>query len=167
MLIVVMGVAGSGKTTIGRALASELGWQFVEGDLFHSPASIQKMKSGIPLTDDDRAGWLARLHDHLLKLLHEHKDAVMSSSALKQSYRELLRHDIDPHEIRFVYLNVKPQVAQTRMRERVGHFMPENLVFSQFKTLEPPSQNEALWIDAEKPVSEIVSEISLGLSRAA
>lgn len=167
MLIVVTGVAGSGKTTIGQALASELGWRFVEGDLFHSPASIQKMKSGIPLTDGDRAGWLSRLHDYMLQLFSAHKNAVMSSSALKQSYRELLRRDIDPHDLRFVYLSVTPQTAYKRMRERVGHFMPKELIFSQFEILEPPPQGEALWVDAEKPVTEIVSQISLGLPRAA
>jgi gluconokinase len=160
MLIVVMGVAGSGKSTIGRALALKLGWQFVEGDHFHSPEAIQKMKSGVPLTDADREGWLSRLHVHLLKLLNEKKDAVMSSSALKRRYRELMRRGIDPHDLQFVFLSVSPETARKRMRERVGHFMPESLILSQFEALEPPSPNEALWIDAEKSVSGIVSEIS-------
>lgn len=159
MVIIVMGVAGSGKTTIGRALASELGWQFVEGDTFHSREAIEKMRKGIPLTDSDRSGWLLRLHEHLLKLLNERKDAVMSSSALKRNYRELLRRGIDPHELQFVYLDVTPQTARKRMHERTGHFMPESLIYSQFETLEPPSQGEALWIDAEKSVAEIVFDI--------
>jgi gluconokinase len=160
MLIVVMGVAGSGKTTISRALASELGWQFVEGDLFHSPDAVQKMKNGFPLDDADRAGWLFRLHEYLLKLFSDKKDAVMSSSALKRRYRDLLRRNIDPHELQFVYLSVTPETARKRMRERVGHFMPEKLIFSQFEILEPPNPSEALWINAEKSVSEIVSEIA-------
>jgi gluconokinase len=164
MLIVIMGVAGSGKTTLGRALASELGWLFVEGDRFHTQAAIEKMQNGIALADEDRAVWLSRLHRRFFELLNDHQDAVISCSALRKSYRDHLRLGIQPQDLQFVFLNVSPGLARNRMRRRIGHFMPERLITSQFEALEPPQASEsAVWVDGEKSIPELVSLIKTGL----
>ncbi|MFL5813732.1 MAG: gluconokinase [Bdellovibrionia bacterium] len=160
MLIVIMGVAGSGKTTVGRALAAELGWLFIEGDLFHSQAAIEKMRHGIALADEDRAEWLSKLHHRFTELLSARQDAVISCSALKKSYRDRMRLGLSPRDVHFVFLNVSLELARDRMHRRIGHFMPESLIQSQFEALEPPqSDEEVLWIDGEKSISEIVSLI--------
>src|SRR5215472_5385930 len=120
MVIVVMGVAGAGKTTVGRLLAGELGWQFVEGDEFHTPESIAKIHHGIGLDDADRAPWLARLAGVIRDLLAHDASAVLACSALKREYRERLR--VDPARVRFVYLRSTPAVLEARLRARHGHF---------------------------------------------
>jgi gluconokinase len=160
MMIVIMGVAGSGKTTVGRSLSSELGWPYFDGDDFHSQTAIETMRNGKPLNDQDRAAWLSRLHDLVLSLSAERKNAVMSCSALKKKYREFLRSQLDAHFLRFVYLKVSPAVARTRMKKRVGHFMRESLLLSQFETLEPPTPDEALCLQSDElSVSKMVSII--------
>jgi len=159
MVIVVMGVAGAGKTTVGRQLAETLGWEFVEGDDFHSAANRDKMRSGIPLTDADRAPWLAALRAHIAQCLSAGRNAVLASSALKASYRDSLR--VDPERIRFVYLKASPELVAERLATRRGHYMNPSLLPSQFDTLEEPS--DAVTVDAALPTTDIVAAIRLRL----
>jgi len=151
--IVIMGVAGSGKTTIGRMLAERLGWRFIEGDDFHEPENVGKMSQGIPLTDEDRAGWLAHLH----KAIVEDRPAVVACSALKRSYRRILQGDLAG--VRFVYLSGDFDQFFERLSGRVDHFMGAAMLRSQFVDLEVPSLEEAIHIDASRPADEIVSAI--------
>jgi gluconokinase len=125
------------------------------------------MRTGKPLTDQDRVEWLSRLHELFAKLSSEGKNAVISCSALRKKYRELLGYRLDSHLLRFVFLNVSPAVARARMQKRLGHFMPESLLLNQFETLEPPSPNEALWLQSDElSVSKMVSIIRSELSWA-
>lgn len=158
MIIVVMGVAGAGKTTIGEQLAQQLGCEFLDADAFHSAANIQKMSAGIALTDSDRKPWLESLHQALAERVAEKKDAVLACSALKETYRRTLANRIP---IRWVYLKVSPETAHQRLRLRTGHYAKENLVSTQFDTLEEP--REALVVDASKSAPEIVENILLAL----
>ncbi|HYH97776.1 gluconokinase [Hyalangium sp.] len=159
MVIILMGVAGAGKTTIGERLAEALGWQFLEGDDFHPPANVAKMAAGIPLTDEDRAPWLERLRGLITDTLARGEDAVLASSALKQSYRQLLT--VDSSQVRWVYLSAPPEVLASRLARRVGHFMPLSLLDSQLETLEAPA--EALQVDVTPSPDEVVSRIRAGL----
>lgn len=132
--IVVMGVAGCGKTSVGEALARSLGWAFIEGDAHHAPASIAKMQAGQALTDDDRWGWLERLGE----MLGTQAPVVLSCSALKRAYRDRLRRACP--SLRFVYLEIDKALALQRVSARAaGHIFPASLVDSQFATLEPPT----------------------------
>lgn len=158
MIIVVMGVAGAGKTTIGSQLAQQLGYEFLDADVFHSAANIQKMSAGVPLTDADRKPWLDALHQALADRASQKKDTVLACSALKETYRKLLA---DRLAIRWVYLKVTPEIAHQRMQQRIGHYAKENLVSTQFDTLEEP--REALVVDAGKTPGEIVQNIVLAL----
>ncbi|MDH0867592.1 gluconokinase [Mitsuaria sp. GD03876] len=129
-----MGVAGCGKTSVGDALAQALGWAFIEGDAHHAPASIAKMQAGLPLTDEDRWGWLERLG----QLLVEQSPVVLSCSALKRAYRDRLRRACP--SLRFVHLDIDKPLALQRVAARAaGHIFPASLVDSQFATLEPPT----------------------------
>jgi gluconokinase len=154
--ICVMGVAGCGKTEFGRRLAVQLGLPFVEGDAFHPQANVDKMRSSIPLTDADRAGWLFALGQQLQ--LHS-RGAVLSCSALKLSYRERLRAAVQG--LRFVHLVITPTLAMQRVGTRSGHgehFYPPALVHSQFEALQDPSQEEGvITIDATQPLDKLVS----------
>ena len=132
----VMGVSGSGKTTLGQALAGHLGIPFFDGDDFHPPENIQKMAGGVPLTDADRRGWLVRLNE--LALCHTSTGAVIACSALKERYREILVTGLQA-EIRWIYLHGSHEQIYDRMQKRQGHFMPADLLRSQFEALEPPS----------------------------
>jgi len=159
-LYVVMGVSGSGKSVIGRPFAKALGVDFVEGDDYHPPENVRRMSSGIPLTDDDRAGWLQALADRI----HEAKDAgtglVVTCSALKRSYRDLLRAGAKPAPLRFIYLRGSRTVIAERIGARRGHFMPPALLDSQFDTLEEPTPDEGVWVcDVSKPSQEIVDAL--------
>jgi gluconokinase len=154
MVIVVMGVAGSGKTTIGQMLARALGWRFVEGDDFHPPANVAKMAAGIPLTDADRAPWLAALHQAIAGWIREHQNVVLACSALKRAYRSTLK--AGPEEI-FVYLRGSPELFARRIEHRRGHYMKANLLPSQFEILEEPE--DAITVDAALPEEEIVRQI--------
>lgn len=151
--VILMGVCGSGKTTIGHALAEKCGGVFLDADDFHPPANIAKMKRGEPLDDIDRAPWLARL----ATLLSESTDSTvfLACSALKASYREILRNGRD--DVSFVHLHGSADVIRTRLRARVGHFMPENLIDSQFAALETPEA--ALTVDIDQSVDAIVATI--------
>lgn len=153
MVIIVMGVTGSGKTTIGTALAAELGWRFVEGDQLHPPSNVTKMHSGIPLTDADRAPWLAAVHAVVARATDRREHLVVACSALKERYREVLRGDL--RTVRFVLLNLTEDVAVARVAERQGHFAGPELVPSQFAALENPTV-DALTVDATLPPDRIV-----------
>lgn len=156
LVIVVMGVAGAGKTTVGRALAESLGWPFHDADDLHPAANVEKMRAGIPLGDADRVPWLAALHELVARLVASGRPGVLACSALRQSYRDALRPVGAPRRaIAFVHLEVVPSVAEQRLATRRGHYMHASLVASQFATLEEP--RDALRLDGELPVPELVS----------
>jgi gluconokinase len=131
-----MGVEGSGKTTIGSLLAQQLGWEFVDGDIFHPPANVEKMKQGIPLDDADRAAWLAGIHEAVLRWEAEAKNVVLACSALKEIYRQEIA--AGTNDLRFVYLKGSYELITRRLQERRGHFAGGNLLASQFAALEEP-----------------------------
>lgn len=143
--VVVMGVAGSGKTTIGKLLAARLGVPYAEADSFHPPANVEKMRCGIPLTDQDRQPWLAAIADRI----HQDGRLVVSCSALKRQYRDVLRQ-ADPRTW-FLHLVISPQAAAARVAGRPAHFMPESLMRSQFADLEPLHGEAGLEVDATRP----------------
>lgn len=150
--IVVMGVAGCGKSTVGRALADRLGLPYAEADDFHPPANVAKMHSGVPLTDEDRAPWLAAIAESI-----KDGDVVVSCSALKRAYRDVLRGG-NPSAF-FVHLVLTPEAATARVGGRAGHFMPSTLVASQFAILEPLEADEnGVGVDATLPVEQIVDK---------
>lgn len=154
-LVVVMGVSGSGKTTIGAALAQRLRVPFADADDFHPQANIDKMSAGIPLTDDDRAPWLATIAAWLRE--HATSGGVTSCSALKRSYRDVLAAAAP--QVFFVHLHGDPEVIAARVAGRPGHFMPAALVESQFATLEPlePGERGAV-LDVDQPVDDLVTQ---------
>lgn len=139
-LLVVMGVSGSGKTTVAQLLAQQLGWTFAEADDFHPPANIAKMESGHPLTDDDRWPWLEALRDWASERADAGEDAVVTCSALKRSYRDLLRGS--RARVRFVHLDGPAELLAQRIGGRTGHFMPSSLLGSQLETLERLAPDE-------------------------
>jgi carbohydrate kinase (thermoresistant glucokinase family) len=150
-----MGVAGAGKTTIGRALAADLGWRFVEGDELHTPASVKQMRAGTPLTDADRESWIAALHGIIAAAANRRERLILSCSALKDRYRQALRGDL--RRVRFVYLEADPETIGQRLASRAGHFAGPALLASQFATLEPPA--DAITIDATLPLDRILRTI--------
>ncbi|HEX6017825.1 MAG TPA: gluconokinase [Burkholderiaceae bacterium] len=155
--IVVMGVCGSGKSTLGAALAARLGADFLEGDEFHPSANVERMAAGIALTDADRQGWLAVLADRLGAARREGRPVVLSCSALKRSYRDALRSQAP--DLALLYLAGTPQLLQQRMASRKGHYMPPSLLASQLATLEPPQPDErALTLGAAREPAALVSD---------
>jgi gluconokinase len=154
VVILLMGVAGAGKTTVGKLLASQLGWEFADADDYHSAANVEKMRHQIPLTDSDRAPWLEALRALISGWLTARKNAVLACSALKQSYRDILR--VSP-EVCIVYLRVSPEVLHQRLRERHGHFMTEAMLQSQLAALEEPEN--AVIVNGDMTPAAIVSEI--------
>ncbi len=140
-VILLMGVCGSGKTTLGRQLAAQLGCHFVDGDELHPPANVAKMSQGIPLTDADRVPWLDKVREHMDAALHTDPIAdpslVITCSALKRAYRDRL--GLDRPAIRVVYLTADPAVLFRRLEQRPGHFMKPGMLDSQLETLEPPA----------------------------
>ncbi len=155
MIIVIMGVAGSGKTTIGKQLAEKLGWPFFEGDDFHSKANIEKMSLGTPLTDEDRAGWLATIADQIRILDQEFRSGVIACSALKDSYRKMLSDA--GKDVRFVYLKGDQDSIKRRLESRTGHFMKPSMLQSQFDILEEPQ--DSIRIDTKDPPHQIIQTI--------
>jgi gluconokinase len=152
-LIVVMGVSGSGKTTVGAAIGQRLRLPFADADGMHSDANVAKMSAGIPLEDTDRWPWLARIGDWLAQ--HRDTGGVMTCSALKRAYRDILRKSAP--ETTFVHLYGEPGVIRQRMAARAGHFMPESLLASQFDALEPLEPDEKGFVlDLDAPVDQIV-----------
>ena len=162
MVIVVMGVSGSGKTTVGGALAKRLRWAFADADSFHSAANVEKMRQGIPLTDEDRAPWLAALHQAIAgwAVAGDAGATVLACSALKRGYRDALREGVDSRQLRFVYLRGSYELFDSRLLGRTGHYMPETLLRSQFAALEEPGEDEALIVDAGLPVNDIVEQMA-------
>jgi gluconokinase len=154
MVIVITGVTGSGKTTIGKLLATQLQWSFYEGDDFHSAANLDKLKRGVALDDQDRLPWLTAIRDTIRAAIDKGENAVIACSALKESYRRMLR--ISP-EVVLIHLAANPELVEERLTHRAGHFMNPVLVRSQFETLEEPQA--ALQIDAALTPGEIVRTI--------
>jgi gluconokinase len=151
VIVIVMGVSGSGKTTIGQALAGELGWRYLDADDYHPPANVAKMAAGTPLQDEDRWPWLDRLHS----LLQEEANAVLGCSALKEAYRQRLTAGLT--DVRIVYLRGSFELLSKRAGGRKHRFMPASLLKSQFETLEPP--RGAIEIDVAQPVEACVRQI--------
>jgi gluconokinase len=160
MVIVVMGVSGVGKTTVGTLLARALGAEFAEGDSYHPPANVEKMRDGIALDDEDRWPWLQILAAEIDRWLAEGRDVVLACSALKRAYRDLLAHGRPT--VRFVYLKGETALLQTRLDERRDHYMPPTLLASQLAALEEP--DDALAIDVSGAPEGIVEQIRVALA---
>jgi gluconokinase len=157
MILVLMGVTGSGKTTIGKLLAAETGWRFADADDFHSDANKAKMHAGIPLTDEDRKPWLNTLHDLMLGWYEAGISGILGCSALKESYREMLIPQIPPVVLRFILLDVPRPVLEERLQGRKNHYMNPDLLQSQLDTLEVTP--DLMRVNAEGPPQKIVQEI--------
>jgi gluconokinase len=157
-MIVLMGVAGSGKTTVGQALAKKLGVPFFDGDNFHTPANVDKMAAGMPLNDGDRSGWLAGLADLIRASLTRGESGVLACSALKKKYRMLLRAAApDGGQVRFVFLQGSYELILARMERRRDHYMQPGMLQSQFDALEEPS--DAITVDIAAPLEDQVIQI--------
>jgi len=162
--LIVMGVSGSGKTTIGAKLAKRLGWPYEDADTFHPPSNVAKMSAGHPLTDEDRWPWLKAIAAEIDRVLGAGGTIVIGCSALKRVYRDILLHDRT--EIRLIYLEGTQALIGDRLSRRRGHFMPPGLLTSQFNTLEPPAADEhplTVSIDAsvEAIVDDVVAQLKL------
>ena len=160
----IMGVSGSGKSTIAEALAKRLDWRFADGDKFHPASNVAKMSAGQPLTDEDRWPWLQAIADEIDRLCGKEQPVVVACSALKRSYRNVLVHGRD--DVRIVFLDGSEALIASRLAARRGHFMPPGLLTSQFKTLEPPTADEGpitVSIDAtvEAVVDDIIRQLKL------
>jgi gluconokinase len=157
-VVVVMGVSGSGKTTVGDALARRLGWVYEDGDKFHPASNVAKMSAGQPLTDEDRWPWLRAIAAEIDRLIAGGEHAVIACSALRRAYRDILVHGRD--DIRIVCLSGGQALIAERLSRRKGHFMPPGLLASQFGTLEPPGADErAVTVSIDASVETIVNEI--------
>lgn len=166
MIVVVMGVAGAGKTTVGRLLARRLGYDFAEGDAFHPDRNVEKMRAGIPLSDADRGPWLDALAREIEAWRAAGRDVVLACSALKRSYRERLVRGRPG--LRLVHLRGDPALLRARLEARRGHFMPAALLESQLEALEPPAPDEpALELDVAAPAEQLVAAIATWLGVAA
>ena len=159
-LYVAMGVSGSGKTRIGANFAKAMGLAFIEGDDYHPPENVRRMSSGIPLTDEDRAGWLRLLAARIREAKNAGTGLVLACSALKRSYREILRDAARPEPLRFIYLRGTREGIGERRRARKGHFMNPALLESQFEALEEPAPDEDAWVcDVGSPPEEMVARL--------
>jgi gluconokinase len=156
--IVVMGVSGCGKSTLGQALADALGLPYIEGDELHPPRNVERMAAGIALTDADRQGWLETIAQRLRSAYERGQGLVVSCSALKRRYRDLLRAGAP--DLRFVHLHGAPELLAARLRSRTGHYMPASLLQSQLEALEPPGADEAaLTIDCAAPPDAALAQV--------
>lgn len=163
MIVIIMGVAGSGKTTIGKKLAARLGWGFSDADEFHSDANKQKMARGIPLDDDDRRPWLQAMHAAIEAQRGQGHNWVFACSALKRRYRQLLG---DGENLFWVYLDGSEDLLLERLARRSGHFFDPSLLRSQLQTLERPSEDEAMRVDIRPSPEQIVETILKRLPHA-
>ena len=162
--LIVMGVSGSGKSTIADKLAERLGWTFEDGDRFHPASNVAKMSAGHPLTDEDRWPWLRAIADEIDRVCRAGEHAVIACSALKRAYRDVLVHG--RNDVRIVFLSGTQPLIAGRLAARKGHFMPPGLLDSQFRTLEPPQADEQpLTVSIDASVDAIVDDIAhqLGL----
>jgi len=157
MIVIVAGVSGSGKTTVGALLAGRLGWMFADADDFHPAANVAKMRAGIPLTDEDRWPWLRALAAWMDERIAHGGSAVLACSALKRSYRDMLLGGRP--EARMVFLATDSEVLTRRLAARVGHFFPEQLLRSQLEALEPPGPDERVIrvAPADNPADEVAA----------
>ena len=163
-VIVVMGVCGCGKSSIGAALAARHGWRFLEGDDLHPPANVARMSQGLPLTDEDRLGWLDAIGAHIAEAGRAGTGLVVACSALKRSYRTRL--DAAGTDVRFLHLSGDRTLIEARMAARTNHFMPLSLIESQFATLEPPGADErAVSVSVDQPPEALLEEAERGLAR--
>src|ERR1700731_5323579 len=166
--LIVMGVSGSGKSTIADKLAERLRWSYEDGDKFHPASNVAKMSAGHPLTDEDRWPWLQAIADEIDRVCELGQHAVIACSALKRAYRDILVHRRS--DVRMVFLRGSQELIANRLARRKGHFMPPGLLASQFKTLEPPDPDEnplIVSIDAsvEEIVDDIISQLRLSVGR--
>jgi gluconokinase len=165
--LIVMGVSGSGKSTVAAGLAQQLSWTFEDGDRFHPKSNVDKMSAGHPLTDEDRWPWLQAIADEIDRVCHAGGHVVIACSALKRAYRDILVHGRD--DVRIVFLNGSQNLIADRLSKRKNHFMPPGLLDSQFKTLEPPQAYEnPITVSIDAPVETIIGNIvdQVGTSRA-
>jgi gluconokinase len=165
--LVVMGVSGSGKSTVADLLAKRIGWIYEDGDKFHPASNVAKMKAGHPLTDDDRWPWLRAIAAEIDRVCKAGEHLVIACSALKRVYRDILVHG--RNDVRIVYLNGSQQLIADRLAKRKGHFMPPDLLPSQFRTLEPPGSDEnPVTVSIDASVEVIVDDIvhQLGITPA-
>jgi len=161
MIVIIMGVTGSGKTTVGSLLAEQLGWLFADADSFHPPKNVDKMSRGIPLNDSDRAPWLRAIHDAMVHWDAEKKNVVLACSALKRAYREQLGAALG---VKFVYLGGDGELIRERLRHRTGHYADAHILDGQFADLEEPE--DALVVDIQPSPPEIVADIRRRLALA-
>jgi carbohydrate kinase (thermoresistant glucokinase family) len=160
-----MGVSGAGKSTVGEALAAKLGWRYEDGDVFHPPSNVEKMRAGHPLTDDDRWPWLRAIADEIDRVCQAGGHIVIACSALRRAYRDVLLHG--RKDVRLIFLDGTEALIGDRLSRRKGHFMPPGLLKSQFATLEPPAAEEpAVRVSIDAPVAAIVDDVlqQLGLA---
>ncbi|MEM7802814.1 MAG: gluconokinase [Chloroflexota bacterium] len=160
-VILVMGVSGSGKSTIGESLAQALGWHFYDADDFHPEANIKKMSAGVPLTDEDRWPWLDAIHQLFIKEMAAERPLVLAGSALKESYRRRLLRGIDKNAA-IIFLKGSYDLIWQRMESRTGHYMQPNMLKSQFDTLEEPRSENLITIDIDHTPAEVVELILNG-----
>jgi len=154
-IVLLTGVSGSGKSTIGKLLSAKLQWPFYDGDDFHPPSNIKKMATGIPLTDEDRWPWLKNLKQKIAEEVAANQNAIFACSALRQIYRDFLTSDLP--QVKIIYLSGTPETLTERLRKRRNHFMRTEMLASQLVTLEEP--NDALTIDIAQSPESIVTEI--------
>lgn len=160
-----MGVSGSGKSTVAKALGERLGWRFEDGDSFHPAGNVEKMRAGHPLTDEDRWPWLNAIADEIARVCERGEHVIIACSALKRVYRDVLLRGRD--DVRFVFLKGTRELIAARLAQRKGHFMPSGLLASQFDTLEPPEAGEhVVTVSIDETVEAIVDGIVRQLGRA-
>jgi gluconokinase len=162
IFLILMGVSGSGKTTLGELLAEQTNWPFFDADHFHPPANVEKMRQGIPLTDEDRWPWLESLRELIEKHLSQERSGILACSALKYTYRQILRQG--GAGVQFVFLQGDFELIRRRMQVREGHYMPASLLRSQFEALEPPQDAWVLAID--RPATELLAKLGELLDNA-